>query len=381
MNSGGRISAEGARTGHTHPASDVDAIPRSALNVKGDLVVASGNDAFYVLPVGAEGTALTPSLGAPAGVAWSPVAQAVHTHTQSQSHNSPDTDTSASALHHTLGDSSTQAAPGNHTHADIVPIGAILPFAGATAPAKWLLCDGTPVSRTTYADLFAVCGTAYDTPGSPAPSTHFRLPNLQGRAPYGLSGDAAFATMGKSGGAASVVLTESNIPSHTHTTPSHDHTAIAHEHTTGAHTHSTPDHTHTLTMGKPGNHGHSVSASTASDGSHQHDTRVDNLSNVRGTGTGSLSRFAGTNTSNSTAAAGDHTHAITVTQTAAGDHDHALNWTSSGNGTSGEGQGVVGSATVTINSGGSGTSGAAGSGASVSTQSPYLTVRYIIKAL
>lgn len=36
------------------------------------------------------------------------------------------------------------------------PTGAVLPFAGRTSPAGYLLCDGTAVSRTTYAALFAV---------------------------------------------------------------------------------------------------------------------------------------------------------------------------------------------------------------------------------
>ena len=35
---------------------------------------------------------------------------------QVNTHQSPDTDSSASALHHTLGPSATQAAPGNHNH-------------------------------------------------------------------------------------------------------------------------------------------------------------------------------------------------------------------------------------------------------------------------
>src|SRR3990172_1326827 len=35
-----------------------------------------------------------------------------------------------------------------------VPSGAVIPYAGTSAPAGWLLCDGSAVSRTTYADLF-----------------------------------------------------------------------------------------------------------------------------------------------------------------------------------------------------------------------------------
>src|SRR3990167_8653415 len=40
------------------------------------------------------------------------------------------------------------------------PAGAIIAFGGTAAPEGYLLCDGTEVSRTTYARLFAVIGTA-----------------------------------------------------------------------------------------------------------------------------------------------------------------------------------------------------------------------------
>lgn len=56
----------------------------------------------------------------------------------------------------------------------VMPVGAITAYAAATAPAGWLLCDGSAVSRTTYAALFAVIGTAYG-PGDG--STTFNLPN------------------------------------------------------------------------------------------------------------------------------------------------------------------------------------------------------------
>lgn len=57
------------------------------------------------------------------------------------------------------------------------PAGVIMSFAGATAPAGFLICDGSAVSRTTYADLFAVIGTTY---GAGNGSTTFNLPDLRG---------------------------------------------------------------------------------------------------------------------------------------------------------------------------------------------------------
>jgi microcystin-dependent protein len=42
-----------------------------------------------------------------------------------------------------------------------VPTGSGMPYFGASAPAGWLLCDGTAVSRSAYADLYAVIGDTY----------------------------------------------------------------------------------------------------------------------------------------------------------------------------------------------------------------------------
>ena len=78
------------------------------------------------------------------------------------------------------------------------PTGVIHIFAGSTAPSGWLICDGSAVSRTTYADLFAVIGTTY---GSGDDSTTFNLPNLKGRVAVGLdSNDTDFDTLGETGG-------------------------------------------------------------------------------------------------------------------------------------------------------------------------------------
>lgn len=69
----------------------------------------------------------------------------------------------------------------------IVPTGSILPYAGTSAPSYFLLCQGQAVSRTTYANLFAVTSTSY---GVGDGSTTFNLPNLQGRFPLGYSASA-----------------------------------------------------------------------------------------------------------------------------------------------------------------------------------------------
>ena len=57
----------------------------------------------------------------------------------------------------------------------LLPVGIVQAFAGTTIPNGWLLCDGSAVSRTTYANLFAVISTTY---GSGDGSTTFNLPDL-----------------------------------------------------------------------------------------------------------------------------------------------------------------------------------------------------------
>lgn len=57
------------------------------------------------------------------------------------------------------------------------PTGAVIMFAGSSAPSGYLLCNGSAVSRTTYSSLFSVVGTTY---GSGDGSTTFNLPNTQG---------------------------------------------------------------------------------------------------------------------------------------------------------------------------------------------------------
>lgn len=59
----------------------------------------------------------------------------------------------------------------------LAPTATVLPFAAASAPSGWLLCNGAAVSRTTYAELFAAIGTTY---GSGDGSTTFNVPNAQG---------------------------------------------------------------------------------------------------------------------------------------------------------------------------------------------------------
>ena len=56
-----------------------------------------------------------------------------------------------------------------------VPLGSLQLYAGSVYPTGWLRADGTAISRTTYAGLFAIIGTTY---GAGDGSTTFNLPNL-----------------------------------------------------------------------------------------------------------------------------------------------------------------------------------------------------------
>lgn len=58
---------------------------------------------------------------------------------------------------------------------NMIPCGIVQAFAGNTVPNGWLLCDGSAVSRTDYANLYSVIG---DTYGAGDGSTTFNLPNL-----------------------------------------------------------------------------------------------------------------------------------------------------------------------------------------------------------
>ena len=97
---------------------------------------------------------------------------------------------------------------------DTLPIGIILPFSDNTIPEGYLLCDGSAISRTTYADLFSVIGTTY---GEGDGTTTFNLPNLKGRVPIGKDeADTDFDVLGETGGEKTHTLTVNEMPSHIH---------------------------------------------------------------------------------------------------------------------------------------------------------------------
>lgn len=91
-----------------------------------------------------------------------------------------------------------------------LPAGTITMFAGSTAPAGWLICDGRSVSSTDFPELYAVIGTTYGGYGS-----NFQLPDLRGRFPVGKD-TGTFASLGGKGGEEKHTLTIAEMPAHQH---------------------------------------------------------------------------------------------------------------------------------------------------------------------
>jgi microcystin-dependent protein len=112
----------------------------------------------------------------------------------------------------------------NLTGIEGIPTGTITPWSQATPPTGFLECDGTAVSRSTYAALFAIIS---DTYGAGDGSTTFNLPNLTDRVACGKSNTKNFASTGGAntvantgnvaGSTANATLSTAQLASHNHT--------------------------------------------------------------------------------------------------------------------------------------------------------------------
>jgi hypothetical protein len=120
----------------------------------------------------------------------------------------------------------------------IVPTGSIVAYVSSTAPAGWLVADGTAVSRTTYANLFAIISTTY---GIGDGSTTFNLPDIRGR---NILMASSTANMAQTGGESNHTMTSDELVAHTHTisaynTTSNGTSGVRGSDTTGSFTPST----------------------------------------------------------------------------------------------------------------------------------------------
>lgn len=93
-------------------------------------------------------------------------------------------------------------------------VGEIRIFGGSFAPQGWAFCDGSLLPIASYTALFSLLGTTYGGDGV----SNFALPDLRGRVPVHMGSGPGLSnyTIGQRGGAETVSLTASQLPSHTH---------------------------------------------------------------------------------------------------------------------------------------------------------------------
>jgi len=190
----------------------------------------------------------------------------------------------------------------------LIPVGGLMPYAGSTSPEGWLLCDGSAISRTTYANLFALIGTTY---GSGNGTTTFNVPDMRSRMPIGAGAGTGLTSraLAATGGAESVVIASGNLPTHVH--------SINPPSTTSGN--DDPGHTHDVdppNNNSAGADGHYHSAN----GSHSHSykaaqtaTAGTNRAILTGTGSGAIT--GGINEENNTASGYDaigHVHGVNI---------------------------------------------------------------------
>ena len=129
----------------------------------------------------------------------------------------------------------------------LTPAGIIVPYAGGTAPANYLLCDGASVAVASYTALHTAIGYTYGGSGP-----NFNLPDLKGRVIAGKEATATRLTAGLSAITSTTLgATGGNEALHTHT---HAPTVTA---TQASHSHGAGDY----------GHGHGVSITADSSGS------------------------------------------------------------------------------------------------------------------
>lgn len=238
------------------------------------------------------------------------------------------------------------------------PVGAVSAFAGSSAPTGWLLCDGTAVSRATYAALFALIGTTY---GVGDGSTTFNVPDLRGRTVVMVDGAAARLS------ANDTLAASSGAETHTHTEGAHTHTSAAHTHTSAGHTHGvSATHTHTSAA-----HTHTLGDSAVADINFASASNVLHIRSVA----------AATWTENRTATLasnGSANSASNTTGAALNGNTDSTTPGSTGSSSPGTTDSATPADTGSTTPGATGSSNGTGTGATSSMQ-PYLVLNYIIR--
>lgn len=193
--------------------------------------------------------------------------------------------------------------------AALTPIGAVVDFAGGTAPIGWLICDGTSYPIATYPKLAAVLGNRYGGDGS----TTFAVPDCRSRVTTGTGtttddgGTTGTFTLGQKQGRFFAVISKNELPDYALTISS----------TGGA-------HTHTGSTDSQGLHSHG--GSTDAQGSHTHTFSA--VGSVPGAFLSAAGSPAVNVSSGNTGSAGSHAHNVTTTTD--GSHTHNVTITSGG---------------------------------------------------
>lgn len=216
------------------------------------------------------------------------------------------------------GDNSTLIATTAFVQVNGTPTGGLMLWPTASPPANWLICNGSAVSRATYATLFAVVGTTF---GVGDGSTTFNLPNYTNRMPIGAGSSYS---VNSQGGSATTTLTTTELPSHSHSASSSSSSSSTFTGSAGSTSVTNIDHSHNLSANYPA-------------------------------GGGGLNFRIDVNGSNTVAATGGMNSNVT--------HNH----------------GFTPAGTVSTSTSTSTTIGSTGSGAAFSNLPPYLGIYFIIK--
>lgn len=93
-------------------------------------------------------------------------------------------------------------------------LGEIMMFAGNFPPRGWAFCEGQLLAISQHDALFSLLGTTYGGDGR----TMFGLPDLRGRVPIQQGNDPSLShyRLGQRGGQEAVILTQNEIPEHSH---------------------------------------------------------------------------------------------------------------------------------------------------------------------
>jgi microcystin-dependent protein len=229
----------------------------------------------------------------------------------------------------------------------LCPVGTISAYGGTSAPTGWLLCNGSAISGS-YTELIALVGA--------------NTPNFSGRTLVGRdTGQTEFDTMFETGGAKTVTLSTSEIPSHQHNVTAYSHT-VTQSNALGTH-----DHTFSGTVASAGDHSHTI---TVTDPGHSH--TIDLLSREKASGS-TFNMNPVSFTANETQSTRSATTGITASSNTTGAHQHTFS------GTTGVSSNLSHGHSVSVADHAAKNTDAAGGGGAHNNLQPYSVITYIIK--